>query len=193
MNMSKEGPGPIHCSQRRSVRVKKKDLFLGSNHLDQYEINYMWFYVIWAQDWLFRTKAYDPFLIVHFGLLLARLTRQVLAQSQWWILQIFLKHTWISLHFKIIRHLVRVLDSRSCSSVSVCHVEPHNYQLLCLVMHHFHSRISYLFYPSCFRVILCTQDITCQFNNKSNKSFGEKTQAIKPQKRIMNWATQTWP
>ena len=32
--MYKEGPGQKHCFLRRSVGVKKKDMFLGSNHLD---------------------------------------------------------------------------------------------------------------------------------------------------------------
>ena len=122
VHMSKEGPRPTHYSQRRSVGVKKKDLFLDSTHLDQYEIKFIWFSIIWDQDWLFRSKAFEPFVIVHFGLLLARLTRKVVAQSQWWIIWIFLPLTWYSLHSQIIRYLVRVLDSRLCNSVSLCHV-----------------------------------------------------------------------
>ena len=53
---------------------------LSSDYLDQRRINFIWIYFIWAKDGLYLIRAYDPFLIVYYNLLLAGLTRQVLAQ-----------------------------------------------------------------------------------------------------------------
>ena len=48
--MSKKGPGPTHCSQKRSVGVKKKGLILSSNYLDQRRINFIWFCFIQGKN-----------------------------------------------------------------------------------------------------------------------------------------------
>lgn len=65
--------------------------------------------------------AYDPFLIVYYNLLLAGLTRKVLAQYKCGVFKSSSHSLDISLLYHIIRHLVRILDLGSCSGVSLWH------------------------------------------------------------------------
>ena len=67
------------CEEFYGKWGKKEMSILRLNHFDQRGINFIRFF-IQANNLLYWTRAYDPFLIVYHRLLLGGLTRQVLAQ-----------------------------------------------------------------------------------------------------------------
>ena len=135
--MSKEGPGPTYCSQKRSVGVKKKVVILSSNYLDQRRITFIWFLYL-GFKWAILNKDLWSFPNCLLQLTFRRTNQASSSSVPIMDYSTFLTLTW---HFITIQDYqtpsltwrFRVMQWRN----SISCLEPHNYQLLRLVMQHF--------------------------------------------------------